>query len=562
MANILLFDDSEVASRAMRGILARGHHQFAAVAESGAAWEFIRENVKVDLLFLEVKLRAENGIRLIERLRNDSLLKYLPVVVYSNVSDVLIVKTALGLKIQHYLIKPYHEDSIYAEIAKAGANPWRNLHFEEEKSFCAQLCIKPDDLRRLRADLMTAVEDTRQAFTAIADGRQHPEVFDRISALAEQAEGAGVWGVVDCLQKLRGNLELGYWDMLRAAIADLGFAWRLIFCHLNPGYVPEGFISDSERKQKQEARERDRWFGTDVKISGPIFTQKAVESQLDALPGCPVIDTVAAAFQMTADGRAASLHHVMDLVARDPGLCAQVLVAANRLEREDMTPVEDPRLAVTLLGEIRLNAMARSLPLVEERHLNIPPITWANFWMFQVGVAQLARYCAENLEFHSLVANAFTAGLLHDLGKLLLLRLHPHAFQAMVEYARKENVPLPEAERRFIGCTTGTIGDHFARKNALPRVYCSVIRWVDTPDEATDDPEMVAVVSLARNLCLTNHVGSYGDALKDHYPPMAQTAAWQVLQRSMFPGFDLRRFEAQAQAYCRELKPTTPGRAT
>jgi CheY-like chemotaxis protein len=157
MANILLFDDSEVASRAMRGILARGQHQFAVVTESGAAWEFIREQVKIDLLFLEVKLRAENGIRLIERLRNDSMLKFLPVVVYSSVSDLLVVKTALGLKIQHYLIKPYHEEAIYAEIAKAGANPWRNLHFEEERSFCTQLCIKPDELRKLRVDLMAAI---------------------------------------------------------------------------------------------------------------------------------------------------------------------------------------------------------------------------------------------------------------------------------------------------------------------------------------------------------------------------------------------------------------------
>jgi HD-like signal output (HDOD) protein/CheY-like chemotaxis protein len=562
MANILLFDDSEVASRAMRGILARGQHQFAVVTESAAAWEFIREQVKIDLLFLEVKLRTENGIRLIERLRNDSMLKYLPVVVYSNVSDLLVVKTALGLKIQHYLIKPYHEEAIYAEIAKAGANPWRNLHFEEEKSFCTQLCIKPDELRKLRVDLMAAIEDTRQAFMAIPDEHQHPEVFERISALAEQAEAAGVWGVVDCLKALRGNLESGYWYMLRPAAADLGFAWRLIFCHLNPGHVPEGFISDQERKEMHEARERNRWFGTDVKASGPISTQKIVESQLDALPGCPVIDTVAAAFQMTADGRASSLHHVMDLVARDPGLSAQVLVAANRLDRDDMTPVEDPRLAVSLLGEIKLNSMARALPLVEERYLHIPPITWSNFWMFQVGVAQLAKYSAEHLEFRGLVANAFTAGLLHDLGKLLLLRIYPYAFQAIVAYARKETLALQEAEQRFIGCTTRTIGDHFARKNDLPKVYCSVIRWVETPEEATDDPEMVAVVSLARHFCLASHVGNCGDTPKDHYPPVAETAAWRVLQDSVFPGFDLKNFEAQAHAYCHELKQTPPGSAT
>ena len=86
MANILLLDDSEVAGRAMRGILARGNHRCAVVEESTAAWNFIREHVKVDLLFLELKLKGENGIRLIQRLRDDAFLKTLPIVVYTGVS--------------------------------------------------------------------------------------------------------------------------------------------------------------------------------------------------------------------------------------------------------------------------------------------------------------------------------------------------------------------------------------------------------------------------------------------------------------------------------------------
>lgn len=561
MANILLLDDSEVAGRALRGILARGNHRCAVVADIAAAWDFIWEHVSIDVLFLELKLKSENGIRLIQRLRDDAFLKTLPVVVYTSVSEQKVVRTALGLKVQNYLIKPYHEESIYAEIAKATVNPWRKLHFEEERSYCVQACISPEDLRKMRRDLMTAIEETRQAFKEIADGHQHPEAFERITMLVENAEAAGVWGVVEYLNDLRGKLEAGYWDCFKPVPDDLAYAWRLIFCHLNPGHVPEGFTSEQERKEKQEARERERWLGTDVKASGPIVKQKEVENQLDALLGCPVIDTVAAAFQMTADGRAASLNHVMDIVAKDPGLCAQVLVAANHLEREDPTPIEDPRLAISLLGEIKLNAMAKALPLVEEKYMHLPPITWAHFWMFQAGVAQLARHTANYLEFRGLIENAYTAGLLHDLGKLLLLRVYPYAFQAMVAYARRENVTLQEAEKKYLGCTTRNMGDHFAVKNALPRVYCSVIRWVETPEEATDDADMVAVVSLARHVCLHNHVGYCGDTPKDHCPPIAETAAWGVLRDKVFPSFDLRKFEAQAHAYCHELKQTLSGHA-
>jgi len=67
--------------------------------------------------------------------------------------------------------------------------------------------------------------------------------------------------------------------------------------------------------------------------------------------------------------------------------------------------------------------------------------------MFQVGVAQLAKYSAEISSFAALVANAFTAGLLHDLGKLFWLRIYPYAFQAIVAYARKGLWPCRRLSR-------------------------------------------------------------------------------------------------------------------
>jgi len=62
-------------------------------------------------------------------------------------------------------------------------------------------------------------------------------------------------------------------------------------------------------------------------------------------------------------------------------------------------------------------------------------------------------------------------------------------------------------------------------------------------------------------ICLHNHVGYGGDTPKDNCPPIAETAAWRVLQDRMFPSFDLKQFEVQAHAYCRELKLSLSGRA-
>jgi len=562
MANILLLDPSDVAACAMRGILARGQHRFAVTTDLRTAWNFIREQVKVDLLFTELKLKVkeEDGILFIQRLRNDPFLKLLPVVVYTDLSDHLLVKKALSLKVQNYFTKPYSDESIFSEIAKAVANPWRHLHFEEERSFCAQMSLQPDQLKQMRQELSSALEANVQFLADCAEGKNHAEVLDRLHELKELAEAAGVWGVVDYLVDLLAKAEVENWYAFLASRDELTYATRLIADHLNPDLVPEGFISEEERKAQLEAKERAIWLGADL-ARGHLVEASEVLLRVDKLPGCPVVDSVAAAFKMTANGQATSLAQMTDLVNKDPGLTAQVLIAANRLEREDMmTVIEDPKIAIGLLGNIKLCALGQALPIAEERHMNVAPLSWSQFWMFQMGVAQLSQYICRYLELRELAAQAHTAGLLHDLGKLLLLHLYPFGFQAMIAYARKNAVPLHAAEVKFLGCTTREMGDHFAGKHELPDVFRSVIRWVETPEIASDYRDLVAIVSVARHICLHNHVGHCGEIPKDLNAPIEGTPAWSVLRERVFPSFNLRKFELLAHGFCRDLKQELTGR--
>jgi HD-like signal output (HDOD) protein len=393
-----------------------------------------------------------------------------------------------------------------------------------------------------------------------AEGKNHPEALERLGELKERAEAAGIWGVVDYLNDLRAKAQVENWYAFLACRDELTYATHLIADHLNPELIPEGFISEQERKAQWEAKEREIWLSADV-ARGPLVEAAEVLLRVDKLPGCPVIDSVAAAFKMTANGQATSLSQVTDLVNKDPGLTAQVLIAANRLEREDMmTVIEDPKIAIGLLGNLKLSALGQALPIAEERHMQIAPLSWPQFWMFQMGVAQLSQFICRNLELRELAAPAHTAGLLHDIGKLLLLHLHPFGFQAMVSYARKNSVPLHEAEVKFMGCTTRDLGDRFAGKNELPDVYRSVIRWVETPEIASDYRDLVAIVSIARHICLHNHVGNCGDSPKDYGAPIEGTAAWSVLRDRVYLSFNLRKFELLAQGFCRELKQELSGR--
>lgn len=550
----------------MRGYLARGNHRFAAVDTVAEAWGFIQRNVAVDLVFLELKLETENGLGLLQRLRSDDFLKLIPVAIYTGTGDRDSVRQAMQLRVQNFLVKPYRDDYILAEVSKAVANPWRAQHFEEEKSFCAMTGFTPDGLRGALKELHESLEAIAAPLLDNAKAENGPGAIAVLETTAAKAEAAGAWGIVEFLNNLKSLVEQGLWPAFGSSISSLGFAERLIFAHLNPSVVPEDFVTPEERSKAEEARARAHWFNAPQENRLPVVTWEQLEQELDALKGCPVVDTVAASFQMAATGHPSSLAPLMDLAEKDPGLTAQLIVAANQMrkteEGTDREPVENPRLCIGLLGEIKLAAMASSLQRVPERMMDSPPCNWTSYWMFQLGVARMAHYTCRYLEFHSLESRAYAAGLLHDFGKMLLVRLHPMGFQAVVDYARKQSVPISVAEQKFLGCTTADMGAHFAAKHDFPPSYANVMRWASTPDQATDDVVLVASVSLARDLCRQNRVGWSGDPVAGGVRPIAETAAWQVLSGRVFPSFNLHKFESEAHAECRQLKRELHGQVT
>lgn len=551
----------------MRGILARGNHRFAAVATVSEAWGFIQRNVAVDLVFLELKLEDENGLGLLQRLRGDAFLKLMPVTVYASTGDRDAVRQAMHLGVQNFLVKPYRDDYILAEVGKALSNPWRAQHFEEEKSFCAMTGLTPDGLRGVLKDIHQSLEGIAARLLEYARSENAPGAVALLEETATKAEAAGAWGIVEFLNGLKSLAEQSLWPAFGSSLSSIGLAERLIFAHLNPSVVPEDFVSTEERSKAEDARLRALWVNAPAENRLPVVTWPQLEQELDALKGCPVVDSIAAAFQMAATGHPSSLAPLMDLAEKDPGLSAQLIVAANRDRKsEDMDgnhePVENPRLCVGLLGEIKLAAMASTLVRVEERLMDVPPCSWTSFWMFQVGVARMANYTCRYLEFYSLESRAYAAGLLHEFGKMLLVRLHPMGFQAIVDYARRESVPISVAEQKFLGCTTAEMGAHFATKHEFPPSYANIMRWADTPDKATDDIVLVASVSLARDLCRQNRVGWSGDPAAGGVRPIAETPGWQILSQRVFPSFNLHKFEAEAHAECRQLKRELHGQAS
>lgn len=563
MACILLVDPNDTARRALQGILARGGHRLAVVSSPHEAWLFVTAHVRVDLVITEQKFPDGSGLAFIQQLKADPFLKLLPVVLYAEHSDRDSVKQALTLRVQNILLKPYHDDAIYAEIAKSVTNPWRNRHFEEEKSFCQQMGYNRDMLHRMLEQLRVHLATETPVLARQAQDKSLGAIKDRIGAISTEAETAGAWGLVDYLAELTKQAELENWPAFETCLASHGVADAIITQHLNPDFLPEPFQSREEQTTAHEAQARAVWFNAPAENRCPLTTLDRLKAEVDALPGCPVIESTVAAFQMTATGHPSTMNPLMDLVARDPSLATQMLISAGQTKHQDAfdpTPLDDPRQAVGRLGELRLAALAGTLVPLEEKYLNLPPhFSWPQYWVFQMGVGRVARFTCQYLELHSLELQARMAGVLHDFGRMLLAKLHPYAFQATLAYAREHRVTVSQAEQLFLGCTSHDLAAHFGETHKLAPAYVSVMRWVDRAEEAAGDRNLVAIVALARDLCRQNEVGFGGDTQFEDAPPLEETAEWRVLRETVFPSFDLRKFEREVHANCIELRQELQG---
>lgn len=564
MANVLLLDDNELAGRALRGILGRSRNRCVVATDPEAAYQLLSRVVVIDLVVVEVRLKGADGAAFLTRVRNDPVFKGLPLVVYTAVQDHGQAAKLRALGLQDYHIKPYEEDVIHAELARAKQVAWRDGHFEEDKSFCAQLGLKPEGLRQAREGLGM---ELKRLVVQLEAGLKDPSCRissggGRIGGLIDAALGAGFPSLVDKLSELESLVQRGETGGgMERAIADFGVFGRLLDARLHPDQVPDELVTEAEHKEVQNAQERKRWLEADVQVQGRVVEPGQVYDKVDALMACPVIDGVGAEFQMVADMKSETLRHLMDLAPRDPGLAASVLVAANRLGHDELSGVvQDPAVAVGVLGTKGVVSLARALPLIEERHLNAPPFTWPQFWMFQMGVAAVALHTAKQMEFEIIQDYVYTAGLLQDLGKLILAGIYPFGFQAMLAHAKSQGITLHQAELAYMGCNSRELAVRFCERHPLPERYANVIRWVESPMDAAADVELVAVVSLARTLCMHHHVGFCGDTPKDACPPVEETPAWEVLRNRVYPSFNLKRFDYDIHPYCLHLKQELLGR--
>lgn len=238
-----------------------------------------------------------------------------------------------------------------------------------------------------------------------------------------------------------------------------------------------------------------------------MSVQIDIEQAVKHIPSLP--DVVNDIIQ-SLDDQNANIERLTDKIMIDPALAMRVLKIANSPFYGLSGKISSLKEACIVLGAYSIKNLAVAAGIVNKLNKSGKAINTIKLWEHAVATGAAARVIAERRGLDHEIA--FTAGLLHDVGKLILDSNYPAEYRRVTEFRTSEDCFIREAEQHILGVTHAEIGELTARHWKLPGVIVDVIKNHHQPDLA-EHQEMSGIVHLADILCRALDIGFPGDNL-------------------------------------------------
>lgn len=176
-------------------------------------------------------------------------------------------------------------------------------------------------------------------------------------------------------------------------------------------------------------------------------------------------------------------------LAHDPLLCAQLLRRANQRSPEGRVATLEQ--AVVMCGSSALDELARSIPVLEDRVAEADLQQLQQLYRFSFHVGYLARDLTKQKRDHH-YTDAYFAGLLHNLGEIILRVFSPSQVPAIAQIAQNREIGRSEAAQEVLGFDCHQLSLALARAWHLPALLRSALDDDHFQDKRTELVDLAA----------------------------------------------------------------------
>ena len=205
------------------------------------------------------------------------------------------------------------------------------------------------------------------------------------------------------------------------------------------------------------------------------------------------------------------------VITYDPALTANLMKAANSAYLGVATQVNSINEAVFRLGSKWIFQIAVSSLIYSNLHRPVSgyELSGEDLWRHSMATAIMSDILSNQLKIRD-VGLAFTGGLLHDMGKIIMGEFITDRFDEIEEKVYEDKLPFERAEKAVLGINHAEIGALIAENWHFPDTLVECIRYHHNPDEVAEPYNAIDIVHISDAMCLMQGYGIGRDGINYH----------------------------------------------
>ena len=247
---------------------------------------------------------------------------------------------------------------------------------------------------------------------------------------------------------------------------------------------------------------------------------KTILKKLDRIEGLPTLPAIAMEVNKMLLDYDTSINKLSERLVKDQAMVSKILKLVNSAFFGFRGKISTISHAIVVLGFNTIRNAVVSVSIIDAFSSKeiFDGFDITEFWRHSVAVAVTSKYLAEKTKIHS-ADDCFIGGLLHDMGKVVLLQHFKDFFQKVWLSIKGNNLTFYEAEKSEIPIDHAQIGGHLAKKWQLPVGLVDAIRCHHAVRPSVNDPNLLMIIHVADIIVNTHEADSKANfKLSDIHP--------------------------------------------
>lgn len=240
--------------------------------------------------------------------------------------------------------------------------------------------------------------------------------------------------------------------------------------------------------------------------------------------------------------------YVASLIEDDPVLTAKLLKMANSAFFGLHRSVTNARDAINVMGLIKVRALVIGASLGEGFH-SVGSVNLNQFWRYSMNAANLSRYIALPIKIDE--STAFTAGLVHGIGELMMHVAMPEAMLDLDRSIPMLDLKRARAEQGLFGYSYAEVGAALAREWKFPKKMIDAIQHQTAPFDNDVYEPIAGVIHVASWRARAQELSLGSEGLINTYPDPVGVALGidpDIIIGEDIPALTSANAEAQTEA--------------